>query len=269
VSVHYTGTLNDDARTQFDSSIPRGSPFSFTAGVGQVIQGWDRGVVGMTVGTKADLLIHPEAGYGARGSPPTIPGGAVLRFEIEVLDLEEDEPSYPVDPEARRAVVAELKAEADGYFRDGAFRKAVTKYQWAINCTSGSYETDHKKKAADKRVEAVLNSNLAACCLETKQYAKGVNAAAAGTKCLEDRDMELSLVMGEEEEEEGAQLPLLFKILVRKANALEGMGHVEEAIEVYNAALAIKTSKKVVRSRDACAKILAKRVKQKKTMYKY
>ena len=66
VSVHYTGWLADG--TQFDSSLDRGQPFSFTLGTGGVIAGWDEGVAGMKVGGKRRLTIPGDLGYGAAGS---------------------------------------------------------------------------------------------------------------------------------------------------------------------------------------------------------
>lgn len=83
VSVHYTGTLLDG--TVFDSSRERGKPFSFRLGKGEVIQGWDEGVATMKVGERATLVLSSEYGYGAYGSPPDIPGGATLVFDVEVM----------------------------------------------------------------------------------------------------------------------------------------------------------------------------------------
>jgi FKBP-type peptidyl-prolyl cis-trans isomerase len=85
VLVHYTGTLTDG--TKFDSSIDRGTPFEFTLGGGNVIAGWDLGVVGMKKGGKRRLTIPPHLGYGDSGSPPKIPGGATLLFDIELLEI--------------------------------------------------------------------------------------------------------------------------------------------------------------------------------------
>jgi FKBP-type peptidyl-prolyl cis-trans isomerase len=85
VKVHYTGTLEDG--TTFDSSHDRGEPFEFPIGQGKVIRGWDEGVVGMKVGGKRKLVIPAALGYGDKGSPPIIPPGATLVFEIELLDV--------------------------------------------------------------------------------------------------------------------------------------------------------------------------------------
>src|SRR5437660_1391554 len=78
VRVHYTGWLTDG--TKFDSSLDRGSPFSFKLGAGQVIKGWDEGVAGMKVGGKRKLNIPAALGYGSRGAGAVIPPNAELIF---------------------------------------------------------------------------------------------------------------------------------------------------------------------------------------------
>jgi FKBP-type peptidyl-prolyl cis-trans isomerase FkpA len=85
VLVHYTGWLTDG--TKFDSSVGN-SPFTVTVGNGNVIKGWDEGLVGMKVGGKRILVIPPELGYGAQGSPPTIPADATLVFLIELEEIQ-------------------------------------------------------------------------------------------------------------------------------------------------------------------------------------
>jgi len=84
--VHYTGWLENG--TRFDSSLDRGSPFSFTIGAGSVIQGWDEGVASMKVGGKRKLTIPAPLAYGDRGAAGgAIPPGATLIFEVELLEL--------------------------------------------------------------------------------------------------------------------------------------------------------------------------------------
>ena len=85
ITVHYTGWLTDGAK--FDSSLDRGEPFTFDLGQGYVIKGWDEGVVGMKVGGKRKLTIPADMGYGDAGAPPSIPGGATLVFEVELLSV--------------------------------------------------------------------------------------------------------------------------------------------------------------------------------------
>lgn len=87
--MHYTGKLEDG--TEFDSSIPRGEPFVFTLGAGQVIKGWDQGLLNMCEGEKRKLVIPSELGYGDRGAGDKIPGGATLIFEVELLKVERKE----------------------------------------------------------------------------------------------------------------------------------------------------------------------------------
>ncbi|CAH1392101.1 unnamed protein product [Nezara viridula] len=84
--MHYTGKLEDG--TVFDSSYDRKQPLTFTLGFGQVIKGWDQGLMGMCEGEIRKLVIPPDLGYGNVGAPPKIPGGAVLTFDVELVKIE-------------------------------------------------------------------------------------------------------------------------------------------------------------------------------------
>ncbi len=91
VSVHYTGWLHDPNAPdhkgrKFDSSRERKQPFEFRLGGGEVIRGWDEGVVGMKVGGHRTLTIPPNMGYGSRGVGP-IPANSTLIFDIELLGV--------------------------------------------------------------------------------------------------------------------------------------------------------------------------------------
>ncbi|KAL4877325.1 hypothetical protein BJY04DRAFT_222269 [Aspergillus karnatakaensis] len=94
VIIEYTGCLYDETRpenhymgTQFDTSQGRG-PLKMEIGVGKVIKGWDEGVQQMTLGEKAILTISSDYGYGTRGFPGLIPGGAGLVFEVELKRID-------------------------------------------------------------------------------------------------------------------------------------------------------------------------------------
>ncbi|CAA7023724.1 unnamed protein product [Microthlaspi erraticum] len=85
IGVHYKGMLTDGS--VFDSSYDRGDPIEFKLGAGEVIPGWDQGLLGACVGEKRKLKIPSKLGYGDSGSPPKIPGGSTLIFETEVVSV--------------------------------------------------------------------------------------------------------------------------------------------------------------------------------------
>ncbi len=86
ITVHYVGTLTNGAK--FDSSVDRGQPFQVVIGVGQVIQGWDKGIVGMQVGEKRKLFIPADLAYGAQGAGNAIPPNSALIFEVELISID-------------------------------------------------------------------------------------------------------------------------------------------------------------------------------------
>jgi peptidylprolyl isomerase len=86
VTVNYLGTFADGAK--FDASADHGGTFTFTIGEGQVIKGWDEGVMSMKVGGKRDLIVPPNLGYGPNGAPPVIPPNATLHFRVDLISIQ-------------------------------------------------------------------------------------------------------------------------------------------------------------------------------------
>jgi peptidylprolyl isomerase len=82
--VRYVGVLAKNGK-EFDSSWSRNATFPFALGLGQVIPGWDKGLIGMRVGGRRQLIIPASLGYGAAGSPPKIPPNSALIFDIDLL----------------------------------------------------------------------------------------------------------------------------------------------------------------------------------------
>jgi FKBP-type peptidyl-prolyl cis-trans isomerase len=85
VSVHYSGWLTDG--TLFDTSLNKPRPFVFRLGKGEVIQGWDEGLIGLRVGGKRRLKVPPDLAYGDKGVPGLIPPGATLVFQVELFGV--------------------------------------------------------------------------------------------------------------------------------------------------------------------------------------
>jgi peptidylprolyl isomerase len=86
ISAHYVGVAHSTGE-EFDASWNRGAPLDFRLGVGQVIRGWDDGIVGMKVGGRRKLVIPPHLGYGDRGAGAAIKGGETLIFVVDLVDV--------------------------------------------------------------------------------------------------------------------------------------------------------------------------------------
>ncbi|WP_031088731.1 FKBP-type peptidyl-prolyl cis-trans isomerase [Streptomyces sp. NRRL WC-3549] len=86
VQVHYVGVTFASGK-EFDSSWERDRPFKFTVGGGRVIKGWDRGVRGMKVGGRREIIVPPRLGYGKQSPSPLIPAGSTLIFVVDLLTV--------------------------------------------------------------------------------------------------------------------------------------------------------------------------------------
>ena len=87
VKVHYVGVAHSTGE-EFDASYNRGAPLEFRLGIGQVIQGWDKGVEGMRVGGRRRLVIPPHLAYGDRGAGAVIKPGETLIFVCDLVDVD-------------------------------------------------------------------------------------------------------------------------------------------------------------------------------------
>lgn len=124
--MHYTGTIDESSETgtkgqEFDSSRTRDTTFDFVIGGGQVIKGWDEGLLGLCKGAKAKLIIPADMGYGDSGAGADIPGGATLNFDVEVVDISSEAPPKPAEPNVFKQIDKDSsglldKNEIDAFF---------------------------------------------------------------------------------------------------------------------------------------------------------
>ena len=86
VQVHYVGVTFESGK-EFDASWHQDRPFKFAVGGGRVIKGWDRGVRGMKVGGRREIIVPPRLGYGKQSPSPLIPAGSTLVFVVDLLSV--------------------------------------------------------------------------------------------------------------------------------------------------------------------------------------
>lgn len=129
VSVHYVGTLNADG-SKFDSSRDRPGTFDFDVGNGRVIRGWDVGILTMKKNEKCILRCSAEYGYGESGSPPKIPGGAVLDFEVELFSWKIPPGSMTTEERSQKAALQ--KDLGNAAFKEQKWEAAVEAYEAGV-----------------------------------------------------------------------------------------------------------------------------------------
>merc|ERR1711974_293584 len=149
LTMHYTGTLEDG--TKFDSSYDRNEPFKFQIGVGQVIRGWEEGVLGMCVGEKRKLIVPPEMGYGEQGAGEIIPGGATLHFDIELLETEDGPP--PVN------VFKQIDGDSDNNLSREELSTYLKQQVEAMEAAGGEHaqQAEEMLKDQDKLIEEIFS----------------------------------------------------------------------------------------------------------------
>lgn len=178
VEAHYTGTLENGET--FDSSRSRGKVFKFDIGIGRVIKGWDQGFATMKKGEHALLICKSDYAYGDAGSPPKIPGGATLHFDVELLDFHtpglRDKAKYELSNEEKLQVATEIKEEGKEAFVKKFFEGAAEAYGDAL-----SYLEDLESEEARVLTGSLtLNQCMAQC--KSKDNAAAILSA---TKVLE------------------------------------------------------------------------------------
>jgi hypothetical protein len=125
LTMHYTGTLAFGGN-KFDSSRDKGQPFSFVIGKGQVITGWDQGIVTMSLGERAILHVPSYKGYGSNGAPPDIPPDAALDFDVELLAI--NDKKAPQFAEAESKACTWTWTEHPGKYSGGYAGGVSTKF---------------------------------------------------------------------------------------------------------------------------------------------
>jgi len=167
LGMHYTGTIDKSSKagtpgSKFDSSRDRGSPFETKIGVGQVIKGWDAGLIGLCKGAKATLVIPPEEGYGASGAGGAIPGGATLNFDVEVMSIAEGPPEpnlfveLDTDKDAKltkEEVLAHFKKQGSDQLPDGLWENEARTRMASLPGTNSQAQRARRRRSTRTRCE--------------------------------------------------------------------------------------------------------------------
>lgn len=249
IFVHYTGTLEDGSK--FDSSRDRGKEFVTEIGVGQVIKGWDIGMMTMKKGEKAIFRARQDYAYGESGSPPVIPAGATLDFDVEMFRWKEKLPEpYEMSPEERVEYASKQKDLGNAAFKAQDWAAAVEAYdegaryithgQGGSSSGQGMDDNDSPELTDDaKKVAVALLTNSAMAKIKIQDFDE------AKFDCSKALEFDAKNV----------------KAFFRRAKAKVGLGEWDQAVFDIDAALEIDPDNKEVDT-------LKKQVEQKKKQEK-
>merc|ERR1719189_1080548 len=151
VTVHYGGFLQDGKK--FDSSFDRREPFTFSLGVGQVIPGWDQGLLGVCTGEERHLVVPSPLAYGDRGAGDVIPPGAILLFDVVIVDVEkqgqqEEEEKRKLEEERKRKEEEEEKRRLEEQRRQAEIAEQRRREE---ELEREKAEEEEKKRLEEKR----------------------------------------------------------------------------------------------------------------------
>jgi len=168
VLVNYEGRLTSG--TVFDSSYDK-EALKVVIGVGQVIKGWDIGIMSMILGEKAELTIAADHAYGALGSPPSIPSHATLIFTVELLSINNRRPTRWMMSDGELIQVAmRLKEDGNAKFRLGEFKAAEGYYRDAAS----HLDTVKNSNNELRDLMIALLQNTAVCCNKASDYKEAI-----------------------------------------------------------------------------------------------
>merc|ERR1711981_193767 len=178
VTVHYGGFLQDGKK--FDSSFDRAQPFTFTIGVGQVIPGWDQGLIGVCKGEERHLVVPSPLAYGDRGAGDVIPPGATLLFDIVIVDVEKElsDAQKSVQEKKRKEEAARKREEEEKKAREEELRQKEKEEQELRRFQEAerAREKELRRKAEEERLreeelakEKALEQELARQAQEEKR----------------------------------------------------------------------------------------------------
>lgn len=167
VEVLYTGTL--DNGKQFDSAQNRSDPPEFLLGRGQVIKGWDEGLIGMKVGGKRKLIVPPDLGYGKLGKPPQIPANSTLVFVVELLGVGDQSRRKGTEDTAEKNAVTKEEEIKTGKESDG-LTEADKGKKLATTSTGLKYVELNKGKGREARNGSHVEVHYVGTLLNGKQF---------------------------------------------------------------------------------------------------